>query len=665
MSYSKRKHFFLFEDCLIKFNKKNFLQKKSLIKEKTTTEATFRAFFITYIAIYTLYSSTANAELSYNFTQKKATNGIKQTNFFKYITDIISNEKNVNKKKTINSEKEKIATNDLKKNNIAKRKKNRIKNNNFNNNIINEKKNTNTVGTSINTNNNNINNINSSNSNQIVNNNGNSFYNRKNKKVLFGDSENEIKLNIGGLGEVQYFNIDQAKPYKQDILPNNLPYSPSTIHNYSIYNNNNNNVINMLGRIDINPEFIHYNSNDDNNNIIKKKKIITVGAKLSQPFYNASKNTDPRLAPQEYIYAKTDFFSFQMGAVNSSASSMRVDAQKIASGAGGIYGTWWRYISLPVFDTSELSGDIINAVSPTYMLYPTLPNEAGFTVQRTSVGEPMTSGNIQYRANAQGYPTQGAYSNKISVYMNRIKGFSVGVSYSPTTAHTGYIVRGLNQNTSTFANITGGFVKNYTSVAIDYRKQFDKHGIGIAASVTYEHGQTTPASYVSGINNTTKDASAQNTSSYNLYDRHNLNAFAVGAQLVYRNYSLAYSYGYWGRSMMQKTPIINIEDKFQIENHQKASYYHTAGFGANYGPIRLGATYMRSSLAGYKLDAWSIGTDYKIISLRSLKVQSYVEYVGYIFHTQDVQVKTISGIETRRAIKNNGYVITAGLRILF
>ena len=163
------------------------------------------------------------------------------------------------------------------------------------------------------------------------------------KITLTGDKNNEIKLNIGGLVEAQYLYVKQPSEYEADILPNGLPQSPAEIKNYSVVNGQNH-VINVLGKIDVNPEFTHYKDTEEG-----RKKIITVGAKISQPFYNASKNTFPQLAPQEYIYVKTPYLQFQIGAVNGSPSKMRVDAQKIASGAGGVYGAWWRYVSLPVF----------------------------------------------------------------------------------------------------------------------------------------------------------------------------------------------------------------------------------------------------------------------------------------------------------------------------
>ena len=495
------------------------------------------------------------------------------------------------------------------------------------------------------------------------------------KKEPTGNStENTIKLKIGGLADFQYFFADQQKIYRRDILPNGLPYSPAMIENSATYNSERS-FINMLGRIDFNPEFVR-----------KKAKgtylegqdpvIMKVGAKLSQPLYKASKNTDPRLAPQEYIYIDTHYLRLELGATKSSAAKMRVDAEKIASGNGGIYGTWWRYVKLPVFNVAGLDGQtaaLLNALSPVYMLYPTLPNEAGFTTQRFSVGRQITpamfngavaANNLIYGSSAQPYPTHGAYSNKISLYSKRIKGFKVGISYSPTTADTGYATRIINGNTKTFNNVKGGFVENYMSFAIDYRKQFDENGLGVAFSAAYELGEAQKISYIASNGGL---ASSVVVSGNDYYKRHNLRAWSVGGQLVYKNYSIAYSYGNWGRSLMPYARQIGFNSAKLAYGGGKSDY-HSVGIGATYGPIRISATYMRSNLGGNKMDVWSIGTDYKMISLKYLRVNPYIEYTGYVFHTRNIAKTGIYLPGTSilaKALGNHGTVLTGGIRIVF
>ena len=574
------------------------------IKSIPLFTSNFRYYFIIlfFASIIAINNKISYAELSYSFTQDKTVNG---------------NRKN----KTNNN------------NDVNSEKQNDIKNENLNN----------------------VNNQN--------------VKNESNQEKVGDDDKNEIKLKIGGLADFQYFYTQQESEYKRDILPNGLPYSPQTLHNYHIFNDNNS-TINMLGKIDINPEFVRYS----NHPITKEKvKVLSIGAKISQPFYNASKNTDPKLAPQEYIYANTKYLHIEFGATASPSSKMRVDSQKLASGNGGVFGTWWRYVSLPVFDTTNITGQnlvVLNAISPVYILYPTLPNEAGFTVQRTNLGQQINSSsfkngvineyNLINGATAQGYPTQGAYSNKVAIYLNRIYGFKVGVSYSPTTEHTGYITRGINKGSMFFNNVSGGFVKNYTSVAMDYRKQFDKYNLAFAIYLTYEHGDSGAMRYYYENNGKYNSINLSNSKYYN---RRNLNAWAIGGQLLWKNYTIAYSYGDWGHSLLPKSEV-KTDNEYQIAQPIKKSYYHTAGFGANYGPVRLGITYIRSSYSGNKLDAWSIGTDFKMISLRYLKVNPYFEYVGYIFHTQDINL--ISGDNrTYRASATKGYVITTGIRIVF
>ena len=505
---------------------------------------------------------------------------------------------------------------------------------------------------------------NDNNADEVVNNGG---YD-KNKT---GNVRNKLRLKINGIGEFQYFYNGQSSPYNQTILPNGAQTSPALLSHSSVYNGQES-IINMLGKIDINPEFVRYKPDDVQGEGVNPI-ALKVGLKISQPFMKATKNIDPKYAPQEYIYVDTDYFHFELGSVNSAASKMRVDAQKIASGNGGVFGTWWRYINLPVYNTNGLStadANALNAMSPIYMLYPVLPNEAGFTAQRGIIGQPITTAmfsgipnnpNLSYGSTAQPYPTHGAYSNKISIYSKRIKGVKIGFSYSPNTAQSGYLTKEINGNTSFYNNTIGGYVKNYIAVAVDYRKQWDKYGIGIAVSATYEHGNVMPANFLFSNNNTGRTETIKVGNSI-YQERYDLNAWNIGAQIVWKNYSIAYSYGDWGRSLLYKNFAIGNGD-YQVPTQGRKSYYHTLGLGANYGPVRLGLTYMRSNYGGNKLDAWSVGSDIKIISMKYLRVEPFFEYVGFHFHTPENQLK-VGGVKYK-TLKNTGFVISTGIRVSF
>ena len=98
------------------------------------------------------------------------------------------------------------------------------------------------------------------------------------------------------------------------------------------------------------------------------------------------------------------------------------------------------------------------------------------------------------------------------------------------------------------------------------------------------------------------------------------------------------------------------------------SDYHSVGIGATYGSVRISATYMRSNLGGNKMDVWSIGSDYKMISLKYLRVNPYIEYTGYVFHTRNIAKSGIYLPGTSilaKAIGSHGTVLTGGIRIVF
>ena len=479
-------------------------------------------------------------------------------------------------------------------------------------------------------------------------NNSSNYFNNREENI----KENELKLNIGGMADFEYANINQSDLYEKNSI------KQLNRGGYYLINGSNNKVNVSMGKIDINPEFSHYKKTDD----FQQKKIVSVGFKLSQPFKKGYKNKDFRFAQQEFIYLKTKYIQFQAGAVNSAASSMRVDAQNIASGNGGVYSNWQQYATLPFFNASNArikDISVFNFISPTYILYPTLPNEAGFTSKYFFNNANSFNGIIT----GQGYATQGAYSNKISMYVKRIKGFGFGISYSPTTANTGYITRMINDGSGNiFKNISGGFVRNYTSFAIDYRKQLDRYGIGVAGSFTYEHGDATSVEYKD------KNFVLQNC----VYNRHDLNAFAIGGQIVYKNYAFAYSYGYWGKSLLNKYLLIS-DEKYHIPYSKKTSYYHTFGatysnsfgFFKRYGVFNVGPTFMQTSFAGYKLDVWTMGTDFTVTCFKRIKIKLYTQYTGYIFHNQDFKLNFNNITETYKAVKNRGYVITTGINVVF
>jgi hypothetical protein len=475
------------------------------------------------------------------------------------------------------------------------------------------------------------------------------------KKIT--DELDEIRLKIGGAIDARYYHMEQNNPYSNHLLPNQQLISPAINNGESKVGRAD--IINLRSVIYINPEFINH------------KLKMKAGAFMAIPITlnELDRNIDPRIASQEYMYFDMPYYRIEFGSTFSSVAKMRVDPSRIASGTGGVYGAWWNYVHWPVYNTANMPNNDAIALnygfSPTFIIYPTLPNEAGFTHQRYLVGNVTSNNfvnkdinynNLAYSSSGQAYPTQGARSNKISFYTKRIYGIQFGYSYSPTTDDSGVMTRSMS--IGGYNNISGGFVKDLMTFALNYKKQFED--FGIAASITHEIGRPYGSHFTFASDSNGQQVIDLGGNPY--FKRHNLNATAYGFQLTYKNFAIAYSYGDWRDSLLlqySKNPYGPY-----VLNHGNRSYFHTAGASFNFGPITLASNYMRSNFAGNKMDVWSIGSDFKMISIKYAKIQPYIEYTMFHFMPDSVLLNKDSS-QSYKAIANKGYVILTGVRLTF
>ncbi|MEN9782355.1 MAG: hypothetical protein RL208_505 [Pseudomonadota bacterium] len=462
-----------------------------------------------------------------------------------------------------------------------------------------------------------------------------------------GEDDVFLKLKIGGMLEGGYTHLRQEGAYIGNVLPNGQSFSPQFKPQNGHFANDN--VMHMRSKIELNPEFLH------------KPSQIKAGVKIITPLFlqNINHDSDPKTANEEYIYFDSKYMRFELGSTFSSASKMRVDPEKLASGTGGVYGDWWRYVSFPVFNTSGLSGadaSVLNAYSPSFIIYPVLPNEAGFTVQRSLFGNitstNFSGGSMLYGGSQmQGLPTQGARSNKVSFYTKRKYGLQLGYSYSPTTESNGYIFS--NAYSGGYGGLIGGYVRDYMSFGLNYKEQFGDFGVGL--SFTHEIGK------VGGINMFANNVATGIDSSYTR--RNDLNASAYGLQLSYKNFVISYTYGDWRRSLLTENAVLS-NGSYALNNQAGASSYHVLGAGYNFGPINLGFTYMNSNMAGNELQVWSLGTDLKMMSLRYFRFQPYFEFTYFMFNPRSYYLNVNSNTR-HEPLANKGYVILTGIRVTF
>ncbi len=459
----------------------------------------------------------------------------------------------------------------------------------------------------------------------------------------------KFKLKLGGLFDFQYgYNKFNQNFRTGELNPNQLTYQPQFGNGNGLYSTFGD--MNIRTKIDISPEF--------------QIMSLKIGAFIAIPIVK-NYDSDPKTASQEYLYLDTKFIRIELGSVFSAASKMRVDPQNIASGTGGAYGDWWRYSSFSIYNTVGMNSSDANALnssfSPIFMIYPTLPNEAGFTAGN-SIGQPIFNGNGQTNAYVssvylkQGIPSQGARSNKISFFTKRLGGIQFGMSYSPNTLNTGF----MNNLSTVMSGTIGGGVKNYLSFAINYKKQFQEFGIAI--SVSYETGEANAMYSIFNNSNGTQNSTLLNNG---YIARNNLNAFAVGVQVNYKNLAISYAYNDWLDSLLPKAgySIPNTGGYYAVGTGVMRSFSHVVGISLNYGPLNFSTQYMHSFYSGNTTDLISIGTDFKITSLKYLMVVPYLEYNYVILSPHSVNINA-SG-NTYQAITMKGSVFIAGIRMIF
>jgi predicted porin len=265
---------------------------------------------------------------------------------------------------------------------------------------------------------------------------------------------------------------------------------------------------------------------------------------------------------KSYLFLESGLGKVELGSNYSAAKTMKVDATSVARATGGIDGDSVEYAlnERQYLPSGNNTADAQKLSSKVYFL--TSPNH---------FEEVVTKADTSYHESFR----------KITYITPMWEGFQAGVSYTPDTANTGSRVA--------TDNLSGahalGDVKNLVSGGISYSNQFDQ--IGFSASATGEHGN------------------ANNVGQTSANQKKGLKTYAFGASLSYANFTLAGSYGNWGKSLLKKFPTAG-------QPRYKNSNYYTAGLSYIQGPIGASVTYFESKYQKNKFQNVSVGADYKL-----------------------------------------------------
>lgn len=277
-------------------------------------------------------------------------------------------------------------------------------------------------------------------------------------------------------------------------------------------------------------------------------------------------------ASRTFTYLGGNWGRFEMGSVESSAATMRVDASTLAVATGGINGAWTYFIN-PFSSSSTTNG--ANFISTSKLV-----SEHGAT---TEFGDEST-----YNA------------TKINYYTPKFSGFQAGVSYTPSLQGRGQSLGRIDESAAPGALDQG----NVFNGALSYDNTFNE--IRVALAATGEIAKANDATVVAN-------------------EREDIRAWNVGALAGFQGFSVAGSYGNWGDSGQLKTANGDAE-YWTVGGGYEAgpiglsvtyldSAYETSAVDSDFSNIVVGADYkLAPGLTPYAevsfYDADSAGTTY-------------------------------------------------------
>lgn len=281
-----------------------------------------------------------------------------------------------------------------------------------------------------------------------------------------------------------------------------------------------------------------------------------------------------RKTERTYMYLESKVGRFEMGSNYSAGETMKIGAESLAAATGGISGDWQKYVNL---NLKSVQTDLTTTTNATYGGQAATPKYETFILEPNLLSDyevKLTSDNEKAR--------------KITYFTARNYGFQFGISYTPDSSNRGHNGRFALGTGATDTILRGTFLgfqkdrKNELNGGIQYMKQFHNHMV-LSAALTGD--------YANGKSDMTTMGSRKALRSYN-----------AGAKLDYAGFSVAGSYGSWGRSLSDKTVAA-----LQLD---KSSTYWTAGVAYSQGPARVSLTYLNSKIDRNKFRNYALGADY-------------------------------------------------------
>jgi len=372
-----------------------------------------------------------------------------------------------------------------------------------------------------------------------------------------------------------------------------------------------------------------------------------------------------------FLFSENEFGKFEIGNSIPVNQKMKYGPAKFARGAGGINGKYLQYINFPMLNNSSqfnnqncgnLSSSNCSMIKlPSFLTLAQSPiGHGGYAksfygnlVNPNSLTQQNLYGSIQknsFRALKDDSYEGLEDSTKISYYSNRIKGFQIGLSYSPSSS-----------NNNITANTAKDFdrninLKNIFGFGINYLEDFENLGIAIYS--------------------TAEKANIKNSSLNNQPSRYDLMAYDLGFTISYFGFKTGFSYGNWLNSLQPKNGIYSCNYSSELnlnsqncQNQNKKfqhPYYYSTGLSYQFGPINTSITTLYTKFQKNRYQVYSFGLDYKY----SKNLLPYLEISKFSFNVNQpvandlIKQENLANIN-KQISNNQGYVLLLGILYSF
>ncbi len=354
-------------------------------------------------------------------------------------------------------------------------------------------------------------------------------------------------------------------------------------------------------------------------------KVVLKGDTSQDKFNHASSGFNEQFETSSYV--ESMFGHLSAGSMTGVVDSMSVSGASVARATGGIDGDWKYWVNPNIHD------DTPTATTP-------VANNPERTVAANFINRPTLPSN--YDAGGE------ASAAKVSYMTPTYAGFKAGLSYIPDIEQHGstnlshIVLKNANTNAT---DPTLGF-KNIWSGGLHYAGKMSN--VGLKASLLGETGDA-------------KNATLAGTNP--VRNRHDLRAWTIGGSMNMSGFTLAASYGDWGKSGVHKA----------LAGGKKRSTYWTLGGSYEYGAMGASVTYMESKRAGIDSTLTAASTNVALAKAKQHRNVSlgldykmapgFMPYAEVSFFKLDE--KNSGTAANAHNKKNDGSVFLAGTKLSF